>query len=217
MMWIVGQLGDTTIYTSSLAFSPDTIVLTDVPDSVRKLAAGTGARLIERNGLTVSDYHTVTKELTNGIGFDDIVVLNPVSAQAVGQLARFIARRGTFNMVGTKPLDGLVQVDFGRLHYDYIAFVGTNGTDIAASYGEARNRCELCKGGASVFIGAGGPMGQMHVQRALELPDGPKLVIATEISDERLQTLSDMFAPLAAKQGRTILFFNPKQLPKILP
>jgi threonine dehydrogenase-like Zn-dependent dehydrogenase len=52
-------------------------------------------------------------------------------------------------------------------------------------------------------------MGQMHVQRALELPDGPKLVIATEISDERLQTLSDMFTPLAEKHGRKLLFFNP--------
>jgi len=49
----------------------------------------------------------------------------------------------------------------------------------------------------------------MHVQRALELPNGPKTVIATEISDERLQTLNDMFAPLAEKNKRTILFFNP--------
>jgi threonine dehydrogenase-like Zn-dependent dehydrogenase len=52
-------------------------------------------------------------------------------------------------------------------------------------------------------------MGQMHVQRALELPNGPKLVIATEISDERLQTLVDMFSPLAEKQGRRLLIFNP--------
>jgi NADPH:quinone reductase-like Zn-dependent oxidoreductase len=49
----------------------------------------------------------------------------------------------------------------------------------------------------------------MHVQRALELPNGPRLVIATEISDERLQTLSNMFTPLAEKQGRKLLFFNP--------
>jgi threonine dehydrogenase-like Zn-dependent dehydrogenase len=52
-------------------------------------------------------------------------------------------------------------------------------------------------------------MGQMHVQRALELPEGPRLVIATEISDERLQTLRDMFTPLAEKNGRTLVFFNP--------
>jgi threonine dehydrogenase-like Zn-dependent dehydrogenase len=67
----------------------------------------------------------------------------------------------------------------------------------------------LRPGGTTVFVGAGGPMGQMHVQRALELPDGPKLVIATEISDERLQTLQAMFAPLAEKNQRTLLIFNP--------
>jgi threonine dehydrogenase-like Zn-dependent dehydrogenase len=210
MMWIIGQPGDVTIYTFSARLdAPATIILTDVPDSVKELVSSTRAKVIERNGLTPADYGSLSKELTNGVGFDDIVILNPGSSSAVGQIARFIARRGTCNLVGTKPLDGLVQVDLGRLHYDYIAFLGTNGTDISTSYGEERNRCELRTGGSTVFIGAGGPMGQMHVQRALELPDGPKLIIATEISDERLQTLKDMFAPLAEKHGRKLLFFNP--------
>ncbi len=210
MMWIIGQPGDATSYTFFTGLdAPASFVLTGVPDSVKTLVSSTGAKVIERNGLTPADYEDFSKDLTNGIGFDDIVILNPTSANAIGQIARFIARRGTCNLVGTKPLDGLVQVDFGRLHYDYIAFVGTNSTDIAASYGEARNRCELRASGSTVFIGAGGPMGQMHVQRALELPNGPKLVIATEISDERLETLSNMFAPLAEKQGRKLLFFNP--------
>jgi L-sorbose 1-phosphate reductase len=210
MMWIIGQPGDSTPYTFSSGLdAPASFVLTDVPASVKEVVAATGANCIERNGLTPADYESLSKELTNGIGFDDIVIIHPTSAETVGQIARFIARRGTCNLVGTKPLDGLVQVDFGRLHYDYIAFVGTNSTDIAASYGEARNRCELRAGGTTVFVGAGGPMGQMHVQRALELPSGPKLVIATEISDERLETLRNMFAPLAEKQGRKLLFFNP--------
>jgi len=209
MMWIVGQPGDSTAFTCSLALAPATIVLTDVPASVKQIAAATGAKIVERNGLAVSDYEALSKELTGGLGFDDILVLNPTSASAVSEIARFIARRGTCNLVGTQPLDGPTSVDFGRLHYDYIAFVGTNGLDIAASYGEARNRCELRPGGTTVFVGAGGPMGQMHVQRSLEKPDGPKLVIATEISDDRLATLNEMFAPLAAKHGRTILFFNP--------
>ena len=209
MLWIVGQPGDATEFTYSNGLAPATIVLTDVPDSVKQIAAATRAKIVERNGLAVSQYETLSQELTNGAGFDDIIVLNPTSASAVGEIARFIARRGTYNLVGTKPLDGLTRVDLGRLHYDYIAFVGTNGTDIAAAYGEARNRCELRAGGTTVFVGAGGPMGQMHVQRALEKPDGPKLVIATEISDDRLQTLNDMFGPLARQNNRTILFFNP--------
>ena len=208
-MWIIGQPGDATEFTFSKGLdAPATIVLTDAPASVKKLVFATNAKVIEKDGLSVSDYESLSKELTEK-GFDDIVMLNPTSAEVVGQVARFIARRGTLNIVGTKPLDGLTQVDLGRLHYDYIAFVGNNSTDIAASYGEARNRCELRPGGTTVFIGAGGPMGQMHVQRALELPDGPKIVIATEISDERLQTLVDMFTPLAEKQGRQLLIFNP--------
>jgi L-sorbose 1-phosphate reductase len=209
-MWIVGQPGDVAAYTFSAGLeAPATVVLTDVPSSVKQLAAATGAKLIERNGLAVGDYAALSQELTAGAGFDDIVVLQPVSASVVSQMARVLARRGTFNLIGTQPLDGLVQVDLGRLHYDYIAFVGSAGPDIGVSYGEARNRCELRAGGTTVFVGAGGPMGQMHVQRALELPNGPKLVIATEVSDERLQTLKDMFAPLAEKNGRSLLFFNP--------
>ncbi|GAB4580532.1 MAG: hypothetical protein Fur0022_32740 [Anaerolineales bacterium] len=206
-MWIVG--GGTNEFQFSVGLeAPAVIVLSDVPETVKQLVSRTSAKIIERDGVT--DYEALSQELTNGAGFDDIVLLNPTSAQTVGQIARYIARRGTCNLVGTAPLDELVEVDLGRLHYDYIAFLGTNGMDIAAAYGEARNRCELRAGGAAVFVGAGGPMGQMHVQRALEHPDGPKLVIATEISDARLETLSAMFCPLAEKMGRTMLFFNPK-------
>ena len=209
-MWIVGQPGDETAYTFSKGLdAPAVIVLSDVPPAVKELAVQSGAKIIECNGLTAQDFTELKRAQTGGLGFDDIVALNPRSAETVGQIARLIARRGTCTLVGTQPLDGLVQVDLGRLHYDYIAFLGTAGPDIAAAYGEARNRCDLRPGGAAVFIGAGGPMGQMHVQRALELPDGPKLVICTEISDERLQTLQAMFTPLAEKNGRTMRIFNP--------
>lgn len=215
IMWMVGQPGDETVYTFSRGLAaPSVIVLTDAPPSVRALAEASGVRVIERSGLLPADYEALSAEMTGGVGFDDIVVLNPHSAAAVSQIARRIARRGTCSLIGSRPLDGLVQVDLGRLHYDYIAFLGAQGPDIAAAYGAARNRCELRDGGTAVFIGAGGPMGQMHVQRALELPNGPKQVIATEVSDERLQTLQDMFAPLARKNGREIFFFNPKTFPQ---
>jgi len=207
--WIVGQPGDATGFTWSTGLGAATYVLTDVPAAVRQLVAATGARLIVRDGLVPADYAALSQELTGGKGFDDMVLLSPVSAQAVGAALAFVARRGTCNLVGSKPLDGLVTVDLGRLHYDYVAFLGTSGTDIGAAYGVARNRCELRADGCAVFVGAGGPMGQMHVQRALELREGPRLVIATEVSDDRLRTLKDMFTPIAQAHGKTVLFFNP--------
>jgi threonine dehydrogenase-like Zn-dependent dehydrogenase len=209
-MWIVGRPGDERDYKFSTGLeAPATIVLTDVPFSVAALVEASDAVIIVRNGLKQEEYAEFSVDLTGGTGFDDIVVLDPRSAEMVSAAARLIARRGTFNMVGQTPLDGLPQTDVGRLHYDYTAYIGNRGPDIAASYGEERNRCELKPHGSAVFIGAGGPMGQMHVQRAIELPDGPRLIIATEINDGRLAALQERFAPLARKNGRELLVFNP--------
>jgi threonine dehydrogenase-like Zn-dependent dehydrogenase len=209
-MWIIGRPGDERVYQFSAGLdAPATIVLTDVPDSVLDLVAKIDAEIIARNNITPDQYPALSEELTGGKGFDDIVVLDPRSAEMVGAAARLIARRGTFNMVGETRLDGMSQIDMGRMHYDYTAYIGNRGPDIAASYGEARNRCELHPHGSVVVIGAGGPMGQMHVQRAIELPDGPKLVIATEVNDMRLAAVKERFGPLAKKNGRTLLTYNP--------
>jgi threonine dehydrogenase-like Zn-dependent dehydrogenase len=209
-MWIIGRPGDERVYQFSTGLeAPATIVLTDAPDSVRDLFGKTNADIITRNKLTSEQYAALSQELTGGKGFDDILVLDPRSAEMVSAAAKLIARRGTFNMVGETPLDGLAQIDMGRMHYDYTAYIGNRGPDIAASYGEARNRCELHPHGSIVVIGAGGPMGQMHVQRAIELPDGPRLIIATEINDIRLEAIKERFDPLARKNGRTLLVFNP--------
>jgi threonine dehydrogenase-like Zn-dependent dehydrogenase len=209
-MWIVGRPGDTTAYTFSRGLNaPSKIVLTDVPTRLRAaIERETSAELIQRDGLAPADYAALKAGLGGGQGLDDIVLLDPRSAEMVGEAAKLIARRGTFNLVGQTPLDGTPQIDVGRLHYDYTAYVGTSGTDIAASYGEARNRAELRSGGVAVFVGAGGPMGQMHVQRAIELNGGPRTVVATDVNDERLATLERMFAGLAEQRGKRLVIAN---------
>ncbi len=211
IMWISGRPGDAREYLFSSGLeAPATIVMTDVPAAVEKLVEQTAARKIVRNGIGPDDYQALVDEQTDGSGFDDIVMLDPRSAATVGAVARHIARRGSLNLVGQSALDGLVDADVGRLHYDYIAFLGGQGPDIAASYGEARNRCDLHSKGTAVFVGAGGPMGMMHVQRAIQQPDGPRRIIATEVSDERLKTLQDRLAPLAKSNGCELLTFNPQ-------
>lgn len=216
ILWILGRAGDAGHYEFSSGLdAPATIVLSDAPPAVRQLvqqqALERDVQVIERDGLSPADYAALSAELAGGAGFDDIVCLDPLSAQAVGQAAKLIARRGTFNLVGQTPLDGPVQIDVGRIHYDYTAYVGNRGPDVAASYGEARNRCELRAGGVALFVGAGGPMGQMHVQRAIELPDGPELIVATEINAERLTGLTTNFSALARACGKRLLAFNPAE------
>ena len=208
-MWIIGRPGDERDYQFSSGLdAPTTIVMTDVPASVATLVEQTSAATIVRDGVGTDDYQALVDELTGGAGFDDIVMLDPRTAATVGAVSQHIARRGTLNLVGETALDGLVDTDVGRLHYDYTAYLGGQGPDIAASYGEARNRCDLRSKGTTVFVGAGGPMGLMHVQRAIQQPDGPSKIVATEVSDERLQSLEDRLAHLAESNDCELITFN---------
>ena len=214
-MWILGRAGDSTAYGFSSGLdAPATIVLTDVPASVqvrvRQEADARGVKVLTHNGLSPADYVRL-RALTGGAGFDDIVMLDPCSATTVSEAAKLIARRGTLNMVGRSALDGLARIDVGRMHYDYTAYVGNPGPDIAASYGEAHNRCDLRSGGVVVFVGAGGPMGQMHVQRAIELAAGPRCIIASDVNSSRLTILQASFASLAMAHGKELFCFNPTE------
>ncbi|MFY7951326.1 MAG: alcohol dehydrogenase catalytic domain-containing protein, partial [Armatimonadaceae bacterium] len=65
---------------------------------------------------------------------------------------------------------GAVAVDVGRVHYDGWRFVGP----------KPNTRCELKADGTVWMVGAGGPMGQMHVQRALALPNPPRRIVVTD-------------------------------------
>jgi L-sorbose 1-phosphate reductase len=96
----------------------------------------------------------------------------------------------------TAPL--LVKVDIGRIHYDGHAYV----SEIE------NNRSELKAGGVSWFIGAAGPMGQMHVQRALSLPNPPRKLLCTDRHDTRLDALRERFANTAEERGVELILVN---------
>ncbi len=216
-MWIVGRPEESRSFTfSKFLERPARFVLSDVPESIRNAVQQTGAEVLVRDGIATAEIASLANELTGEVGFDDIVMLSPADAERVAEVAKVIARRGTLVLAGDQPIDGLVQTDVGRLHYDYIAFMGTKAEDIASAYGEKRNRCELKPGGLTVVVGAGGPMGQMHVQRALEMSDGPAKVIATELNNERIEVLQQSFEPLARKTGRDFRLFNPNDSEKSL-
>ncbi len=209
VMWVVATPGLARDYTFSQQIgSKSKVILTNVPAALEAQIRSQCGEVIIRNSLSLSDYQGLSDELTEGRGFDDIVVLEPKSAEQVTTIAKLIARRGTMNMLGSKRL-GLVQADVGRLHYDYVAFIGNPGTEISDSYGEQRNRCDLTKDGVAVFVGSGGPMGQMHVQRAIEMTDGPKTVIVTDINDQRLAEIEARFAPMTRQNGVQLFTFNP--------
>ena len=83
----------------------------------------------------------------------------------------------------------------------------SNGGALAAYATNLRK--DLLPGGRAYFAGAGGPMGQMHLQRAIELTSPPGMVLATDVSDERLDYCERRLAPLAERRGVEAHFVNP--------
>ena len=213
-MWIIGQKSDSTRYTFSDGLhAPASIYLTNVPPSLKEAIlkdVPQETKVVETGDISVEDLSSFNARSTDGNGFDDIIVLSPTSGKLVGEIAKLIAFRGVMNIVGTQELKDNSDIDAGRIHYHYTAYVGTKSSDISSAYGEKRNRCELRPGGTALFVGAGGPMGQMHVQRAVENANGPQTIIATELNRERADVLRAIIAPLAQKKGKNFRIYNPE-------
>jgi len=130
--------------------------------------------------------------------YDDIIVFG-AHAELVERVSPRLATGGILNLVAAAPLARPVQVDVGRIHYDHLAIVGTSSPDLSAAYAPSRSR--LKPGGKLWVLGAAGPMGHMHIQRALEMPAGPSKIVATNLQKPRLQDVELRFSSLAQERG----------------
>ncbi len=115
--------------------------------------------------------------MTAATRYDDIVVLGG-DAELCERVFGRLANSAIFNLVLGEPLARAVSVDIGRMHYDNLLVVGTDQADLSAAYQPVRT--QLKAGGVTWVLGAAGPMGQMHFQRALSMPGKPRKIVATE-------------------------------------
>jgi hypothetical protein len=144
-------------------------------------------------------------------GFDDVVWLGPPEPRGLEALATALRPGGILNLCSAEPGELSIAADVGRIHYEDVSFVGTTGEEIGSAY-QGRESTELTAGGVAWFIGAGGPMGQMHLQRALDLPSPPRKIVATQNTGPRLEDLRERFTGLAAQRGVELTLLNPKEL-----
>jgi threonine dehydrogenase-like Zn-dependent dehydrogenase len=194
-LWIIGtEADDRRPYTIGSGFDahshPDRLLLTRVPSGFR-------AWLLTRAGAIGIEVRQVDDVSSVPAGeVDDIVVLG-ADADVVENASPALARFGTMVIMADCGFKRKVAVDVGRVHYNRWVFVGSRGEDVAAAYTNVPIRSTLKPGGRAWFVGAGGPMGQMHVQRALQSPAGPAEVFCTARSDTRLTTTAAIFGPEA--------------------
>lgn len=152
------------------------------------------------------------KQLTAAGGnFDDVLILGDVDPEVIEGLASVLANHGIVNFVGPTRVPRKLKLDIGRIHYNWHHYIGTPTNDPANAYFESRT-ADLLSGGVAWFIGAGGPMGQMHVQRAVQHAFPPSRIVATDVDDARLQSVVDRFGAMALARGIDLLAINPRSL-----
>ncbi len=210
-MLITGGGNDTKHWSFGTLFSentPETIVLRDIAtqtkDTVTKAVSGTSTTITVKN----EPIEKLITAYTGGKGFDDIILLGDSPDEDVESAASGLSVNGILNYMASSDNMQVVRIDAGKTHYDVTAIIGSLGNDVQAPYSE--NPDYTIKGGNVLMIGAGGPMGQMHVQLAMDSKTPPKRIIATDIDDKRLDTLKNKFTRHAEEKGIEYHVVNPK-------
>jgi threonine dehydrogenase-like Zn-dependent dehydrogenase len=214
LLVIAGDDSDAADWSGAIdtANAPATVALHGNTDTLEE---DFGQLVVGHGGLEVihdsPDWALLKQELTAGEGFDDIVILGAVAPEIVENASTLLANHGIVNLVGGHQFPRKLSLDIGRIHYNWHHYVGTASWRVADGYAEQRS-AELVPGGTSWFIGAGGPMGQMHVQLAIESENPPKLVVATDVDAERLKSVVDRLSPEAESRGIKLVALNPKEM-----
>jgi threonine dehydrogenase-like Zn-dependent dehydrogenase len=171
---------------------------------------GSDTKIIEEDMDT--ELETLLTRHTGSKGFDDIIVLGDVADRFLEQAGDSLHAHGILNYMVGSETEQTVSIDAGKVHYDVIAFMGSSGTDVSAPYDE--NPDYRIRGGSVLMIGAGGPMGQMHIKLAMEQPNAPSLIIATDIDDQRVDTLRSKFENQAREKNIELHILNPNSFSK---
>jgi len=154
----------------------------------------------------------VPNSLSRLAEFDDIVILGTPQPALVEQCLGRLSAGGLLCLAAERPLSGPVAVDVGRLHYQRVRVLGTTSREVASAYRD-NNRTELKPGGLAWFIGAAGPMGQMHVQRALQLEHPPRKIIASDVSADRMAYALARWKPLVDRRRVELITLDPGAYP----
>ncbi len=145
--------------------------------------------------------------------FDDIVYFGSRKA-VLDVLNDKLAVGGLINVVtGGRRIGEPVSVGVGRVHYARTRWTGTTSSSAADGYRSIPATGELRAGDRVLVVGAGGPMGQMHVIRSVCSGVPGLAVVGTDVDDARLEALARKASPLARDRGADLRLVNTRKEP----
>jgi len=142
--------------------------------------------------------------------YDDILYFGS-SAQAAEKLFAKLAPGGLINIVLCGgQFERELTTPVGKVHYGGIRIIGTAGTNPCDSMAAIPKDGEIRKGDKINVVGAGGPMGVMHVIRNLCSSVQGITVYAGDLDDNRLGALTTAAGPIAKANAANYVPYNPK-------
>ncbi len=166
------------------------------------------ASVVTVDDVAGADFARLRQDETEGRGFDDIVVFGTPEPEDLARIMGALGPRGVLNLVRDRPLLGTVPVDIGRVHYEQHLFVSPDDPAHVKDAYTRNTRRDLRPGGKVWLAGAGGPMGQMHLQRAVMLDAPPSLVVVSDRHDDRLERIQARFGDLMQGRGIELVLLN---------
>ncbi len=141
--------------------------------------------------------------------FDDVIYFGS-NAEIVEEVFSKVGTNGLLNIVLCGGSFGRnIVTPVGRVHYGGIRIIGTTGSDPLESMEIIPETDEIRHGDKINVIGAGGPMGLMHVVRNICQGVEGVSVFAGDVDDGRLATLTKIAEPLAKKNAVKYQAYNP--------
>ena len=106
-----------------------------------------------------------------------------------------LAKGGLFNVVTDEArVRAACSLTSAACITTILGVIGATDGDLSSAYRPIRT--QLKPGGQTCGSWAqGGPMGHMHLQRALEIDDRPRKIVATNLHLARIAAIEDKFAP----------------------
>ena len=183
---------------------------TDIPDELSHLRHAEvitphGAPWLRHPEAAAEGVAALRKEFP--AGFDDLIIYGVPNREVTRALASLLKTGGVLAIQGEGRM-GRLPVDIGSVHYRNQWYTGIPEGD-AYEWGRST---ELRPGGIAWFIGAGGPLGQMHLQRALSLPKPPGKIVVSQRGGPRLEDLRQRFSGLAQERGVEFVLLDATQL-----
>lgn len=143
--------------------------------------------------------------------FDDIVYFG-ARPETIEALNDKLGRGGILNIVlAGESIGRAVNIGVGRIHYGGTRWIGTTSGNAAVSYEMIPETGDIRDGDEVHVVGAGGPMGQMHVIRALCLQRRGLTVTGSDLDEERLASLVAKAEPLAQQNQCSFRVVNSKE------